>query len=86
MRRIYPVAGSVQLGAKLLMGMTFNLAAALGKRGGAVVLLPGMWLETLGALAVSQLFSLLWCLMSLLFGRVSPKLKWKTETEAVSRA
>ena len=50
------------------------------------VLLPGMWLETLGALAVSQLFSLLWCLMSLLLDVYHPKLKWKTETEAVKQS
>ena len=86
MRRIYPVAGSVQLGAKLLMGMTFNLAAALVSAVALWVLLPGMWLETLGALAVSQLFSLLWCLMSLLLDVYHPKLKWKTETEAVKQS
>ena len=51
-----------------------------------LVLLPGMWLETLGALAVSQLFSLLWCLMSLLLDVYHPKLKWKTETEAVKQS
>ena len=86
MRRIYPVAGSVQLGAKLLMGMTFNLAAALVSAVALWVLLPGMWLETLGALAVSQIFSLLWCLMSLLLDVYHPKLKWKTETEAVKQS
>ena len=86
MRRIYPVAGRVQLGAKLLMGMTFNLASALVSAVALWVLLPGMWLETLGALAVSQVFSLLWCLMSLLLDVYHPKLKWKTETEAVKQS
>ena len=86
MRRIYPVAGKVQLGAKLLMGMTFNLASALVSAVALWVLLPGMWLETLGALAVSQVFSLLWCLISLLLDVYHPKLKWKTETEAVKQS
>ena len=86
MRRIYPVTGKAQLGAKLLMGMTFNLASALVSAVALWVLLPGMWLETLGALAVSQVFSLLWCLMSLLLDVYHPKLKWKTETEAVKQS
>lgn len=86
MRRIYPVSGKVQLGAKLLMGMTFNLASALVSAVALWALLPGMWLETLGALAVSQMFSLLWCLMSLLLDVYHPKLKWKTETEAVKQS
>ena len=72
MRRIYPVAGSVQLGAKLLMGMTFNLAAALVSAVALMrLLLPGMWLETLGALAVSQLFFAAVVPDEPAFGRVS---------------
>lgn len=86
MRRIYPVSGKVQLGAKLLMGMTFNLASALVSAVALWVLLPGMWLETLGALAVSQVFSLMWCLISLLLDVYNPKLKWKTETEAIKQS
>ena len=33
-----------------------------------------------------KLFSLLWCLMSLLLDVYHPKLKWKTETEAVKQS
>ncbi len=86
MRRVYPVSGKVQLGAKLLMGLTFNLASALVCAAALWALLPDMWLETLGALAVSQVFSLMWCLMSLLLDVYHPKLKWKTETEAVKQS
>ena len=86
MRRVYPVSGKVQLGAKLLMGLTFNLASALVCAAALWALLPDMWLETLGALTVSQVFSLMWCLMSLLLDVYHPKLKWKTETEAVKQS
>lgn len=40
MRRVYPVSGKVQLGAKLLMGLTFNLASALVCAAALWALLP----------------------------------------------
>lgn len=86
MRRVYPVSGAVQLGAKLLMGLTFNAAAALVSAAALLILLPAQWLETLAALAVSQLFSLMWCMLSLLMDVYNPKLKWKTEAEAVKQS
>ena len=49
------------------MGLTFNLASALVcARSALWGASADMWLETLGALTVSQVFLLMWCLMSLL--------------------
>lgn len=86
LRLTYPVPGSVQLGAKLLMGMVYNALTALTTAAALWILLPAFWVETLLALAASQLFSLMWCMMALLMDVYHPKLNWKTEAEAVKQS
>lgn len=86
LRRIYPVSGRVQLGAKLLMGMTYNAVSALASAAALWIVLPVWWPQTLLALAISQLFSLLWCMAGLMLDVYHPKLNWKTETEAVKQS
>ena len=73
LRRVYPVSGGVQLGAKLLMGMTYNVASAVVSAAALWILLPVWWLQTLIALAISQLFSLFWCMVSLVLDVYHPK-------------
>lgn len=85
-RVTYPVSGAVQLGAKLLMGVAYNAITALLTAVALWVLLPAFWMETLLALAASQLFSLMWCMASLLLDVYHPKLNWKTEAEAVKQS
>lgn len=85
-RRVYPVSGEVQLGAKLLMGVTYNAVTALTSAVALWVMLGDLWLETLIALGISQLFSMLWCMISLLLDVYHPKLNWKTEAEAVKQS
>lgn len=85
-RRIYPVSGRAQLGAKLLMGMTYNAISALVSAIALWILLPAWWLQTLIALVISQLFSLFWCMVSLMLDVYHPKLNWKTETEAIKQS
>lgn len=86
MRRTYPVHGRVQLGAKLLMGLTYNVVTAALCAVVLCVTLPAFVWETLVALVVSQLFSLLWSLIGLMIDVLRPKLYWKTETEAVKQS
>jgi len=85
-RRIFPVSGRAQLGAKLLMGMTYNAVSALMSAIALWILLPAWWLQTLIALVISQLFSLFWCMVSLMLDVYHPKLNWKTETEAIKQS
>ncbi len=86
LRCTYPVPGAVQLGAKLAMGMTFNAIEALVTAILLWAFLPFFWVETLIALGISQVFSLLWCLIGLLIDVYHPKLQWKTEAEAVKQS
>ncbi len=86
LRLTYPVSGAVQLGAKLLMGVVYNALTALTTAVALWVLLPAFWAETLLALAASQLFSLMWCMASLLLDVYHPRLNWKTEAEAVKQS
>ena len=85
MRKTFPVSGFTHLSAKLWMGVTYNAVATLTSAIALWVLLPMLWLQTLVGLAVSQLFSLLVCLMGLLYDTYHAKLEWKTETEAVKQ-
>jgi len=50
------------------------------------VLLPAFWVETMIALVIAQLYSLLWSTGSLLIDVYRPKLNWKNETEAVKQS
>ena len=82
MRRIYPVAGKVQLGAKLLMGMTFNLASALVERGGAVGAAARHVAGNAGrAGRIAGVFAAVVPHQPAV-GRVSPQAEMETETEA----
>lgn len=85
-RRVMPVSGSTQLMAKLLMGMTYNCVTTVFTAVALWVLLPPFWAETLLALLISQLFSLMWCTAGLLLDVYHARLKWKTETEAVKQS
>lgn len=86
LRRTYPVSGQVQLGAKLLMGMTFNLFPALISAGVLWFMFPKYWAQTAIALLISQVFSILWCIIGLMLDVYHPKLNWKTEAEAVKQS
>jgi len=86
LRRTYPVHGKVQLGAKLLMGLSYNAAAAAICTAVLFALFPAIWKRTMIAFAISQLFSLLWSLIGLMIDVLRPKFNWKTETEAVKQS
>jgi len=86
MRRTYPVSGKVQLQAKLAMGLTYNAVMSLVCAVVMCVLLPAFWVETMIALVIAQLYSLLWSTGSLLIDVYRPKLNWKNETEAVKQS
>ncbi|MEG0741024.1 MAG: hypothetical protein RR521_02290, partial [Clostridia bacterium] len=85
LRKTFPVSGGMQLLAKLTMGLIFNLMTGIFMPIVLWVMLPTYAVETLVAMVVAQLFSLLWCAMSLLVDTYHPKLAWKTETEAVKQ-
>ena len=85
MRKTYPIAGHVHLMAKMVMGMIFNLCTMTTVAILMFVLMPGFALVTVAGVALSQLFSFLWCSVSLLIDVYHPKLNWKTETEAVKQ-
>lgn len=85
-RRIYPVSGHVQLGAKLLMGVVYNALAILTTSAALCVLLPAFAVQTVIACVLSQSFSVLTAILSLLLDVYRPKLKWKTEAEAVKQS
>lgn len=85
MRKTYPVAGLTFLKAKMVMGMLFNLAAQLTTCAVIWVILPAFWLETIGAFALCQLFSFLWCALALILDVYRPKLAWRSEMEAVKQ-
>ncbi len=86
MRRTYPVHGRVQLGAKLLMGLSYNAVTAIICAAVLCALFPAFVAQTLIALVISQIFSLLWSLISLMIDVVRPKFNWKNETEAVKQS
>lgn len=86
LRLTYPVSGGMQLAAKLLMGVSYNLLSAVISAVVLWVLFPQYWAQTLIALVISQVFSALWCMVGLLLDVYHPKLNWKTETEAVKQS
>ncbi len=86
MLRTYPVHGKVHLGAKLLMGFTYNAATAAICGIVMCALFPGFVLETMAAFMIAQIFSLLWSMIGLTIDVLRPKFNWKTEMEAVKQS
>jgi ABC-2 type transport system permease protein len=84
--RILPVAGKTMLLAKLCMGLTLSGAASLLMAAVLWVFLPMFWLETLIALPISGLFSLMTCALALILDAYRPNFSWKSEMEAVKRS
>lgn len=85
MRKTYPISGYTHLGAKLLMGICYNAITTLLSAVALVVLLPGLWSQIVVGFALSMLFTLLYCALSLIWDTYRAKLQWKTETEAVKQ-
>ncbi|MEG0511916.1 MAG: hypothetical protein RR653_04250 [Clostridia bacterium] len=83
--RVFPATGATRLMAKLLMGMTYNIITTLFSAIVLWVLLPSFWVETLIAMVLSQLFSLLFSALGLLGDVYHPRLNWKNETEAIKQ-
>lgn len=85
LRKTYPVSGATHLLAKVAMGMTFNLVTIVFAAAALTFFLPAFWPLTALAVLLSQLFSLLWSILSLLVDVYHPRLNWKNETEAVKQ-
>lgn len=84
--RTWPVKGSTHLLAKLLMGMSINALTIVLTSIALWVIFPVLWIETLIALVLAHLFSLMWAIISLIIDTYHPRFKWKTETEAAKQS
>ena len=83
--RTLPVQPSVQLMAKLLMGLTINVICSLPMALVAFFVLPMFQLQTVIAYAMSIVFSTATAIASLMIDVNHPKFSWKSETEAIKQ-